>query len=122
MPLHFIYFYVFLSYFSTYSSIFKIFGGIFIFCAFIIFTAFLLNKYLFLTQILFFPILAVITNTELNSFNVVYLKYSYHLFSIDINATLFDFAVVSMGFNEMIIIISSSFWVFGDFDVQRAKD
>ena len=113
----FISFYVFLSYFSISPSP-KILGGIFIFSAFITFTAFSLISVL--TQILFFPILTGIANTELNSFNVACWSTQSSLFVCNRHQhLLFDFAVVTICLNEM--IVSLSFGVFGDFDVHRRR-
>ena len=83
--IRFIRLYVLLSYYSTSPSIFKIFGGIFIFSAFITFTAFSLISVL--TQILFFPILTGIANTgNLTSLTSFVGIHSYHyLFVIDIS-------------------------------------
>ena len=80
----FISFYVFLSYFSISPSP-KILGGIFIFSAFITFTAFFLISVL--TQILFFPILTGIANTgNLTSLTSFVGVHSHHyLFVIDIS-------------------------------------
>ena len=113
----FISFYVFLSYFSISPSP-KILGGIFIFSAFITFTAF--SLIFVLTQILFFPILTGIANTELNSFNVARCSTRLSLFVCNRHQhLLFDFAVVTVWLNKM--IISLSFSVFGDFDVHRRR-
>jgi hypothetical protein len=92
--IRFIRLYVLLSYFSTSSSIFKIFGGIFIFSAFITFNAFSLISVL--TQILFFPILTGIPNTELNSLNFVYWDTVIICFTERYQGTFFDFAVTNM--------------------------
>ena len=80
----FISFYVFLSYFSISPSP-KILGGIFIFSAFITFTAF--SLIFVLTQILFFPILTGIANTgNLTSLTSFVGVHSHHyLFVIDIS-------------------------------------
>ena len=113
----FICFYVFLSYFSISPSS-KISSGIFIFSAFITFTAFFLISVL--TQILFFPILTGIANTELNSFNVARCSTRLSLFVCNRHQhLLFDFAVVTICLNEM--IVSLSFGIFGDFDVHRRR-
>jgi len=114
----FISFYVFLSYFSISSSIFKILGGIFIFNASIIFNTFSLTSVL--TPILFFPILIGIANTKLNSFKVVCWNTQSSLFVCNRHQRpLFDFAVVTIWLNEM--IVSLSFGIFGDFDVHRGR-
>ena len=112
----FICFYVFLSYFSISSSIFKILGGIFIFNAFITFTA--LSLISVLTQILFSQSLQVSLIPNLTP-STLFIGIQLSSVFDRHQRLLFDFAVVTIWLNKMIVSLSSG--VLGDFDVHEAK-